>query len=229
MAKRFYKEVDVAPRDGGYVILLDGRILKTPGKQALVLDCQSRAELVAGEWRSQRDEIKPETMPCTRLMNVACELTPPRRPELVKEFSSYCKTDLLCFRSEHPRDLAKRQEEVWQPVLDWAAKQHGLALLVTTSIKAPQHTESSVSAATVYANGLGNVELTLLLHFTASFGSGVLALALMEGYLDVATVYAASRLDEVFQNELWGEDEEAALRAQNIGEELAALAALIQE
>lgn len=229
MAKRFYKQVEVKPHDGGYAVLLDGRVLKTPGKQALTFESSFRAKLVAAEWQAQGEVILPDTMPCTRLMNVACELTPPNRPELVKEFRSYCSTDLLCFRSENPTDLSKRQGVIWQPILDWATDKHGLALSVTTSLHAPKQAESSLSSAATYAGDQGDLELTLLVHFTASFGSGVLALALMEGYLDVEAAFTASRLDEIFQNELWGEDEEAALRAQNICNELAALATLIQE
>ncbi|MBL4871348.1 MAG: hypothetical protein JKX72_10390, partial [Robiginitomaculum sp.] len=162
-------------------------------------------------------------------VNVASELTPSNRPELVKEFASYCNTDLLCFRSASPKDLAARQEKTWQPILDWAAKEYVVALTVTTHIKAPQQVASALSAARDYAASLDNVDLTLLLHFTATFGSGVLALALMEGYLSVNTAYEVSRLDEIFQNERWGEDEEAIERAQNIAKELAAIAALIKE
>ena len=106
MAKRFYKDVAVAAQGGGYVVTLDGRVLKTPGKQDLSIDSKVRAKLVAAEWQAQGDDIKPETMPCTRLMNVARELTPSRRPELIKEFSSYCETDLLCF--------APKPRKIWQ-------------------------------------------------------------------------------------------------------------------
>jgi len=58
-AKRFYKEVTVEPKDGGYVILLDGRVLKTPKKQPLIIDNEKRAKLVAAEWEAQAEEINP--------------------------------------------------------------------------------------------------------------------------------------------------------------------------
>ena len=228
MAKRFYKQVSVRSGDQ-YVILLDGRVLKTPGKQPLELIHEFQAHCVAAEWQAQVEDIKPETMPCTRLMNVACELTPSRRPELCKEFSSYCQTDLLCFHSTSPRDLAQRQAEIWQPILDWAASTHQIALGVTTSIKAIKQSAASLLAAANYADSLDNARLTLLLHFTASLGSGVLALAVMEGFLESGAAYSASRLDEIFQNERWGEDEEAALAAQNLGTELSALSKLIRD
>ncbi len=229
MAKRFYKQVTIQASGDAYAILLDGRVLKTPGKQALVIPHQFQAKLVAAEWQAQGDDIVPDSMPCTRLMNVACELTPSRRPELVAEFNSYCNTDLLCFRSSAPQDLAKRQDDIWQSVLDWAAVSNGIALLVTTSLKTPAHPKSTLLATSAYAQKLDDVDLTLLLHFTASFGSGILALALLEGYLDVCSAIEASRLDEIYQNERWGSDEEAEARAQNIGIELTALAGLITE
>ena len=86
-AKRFYKQVTVEARDGGFVVLLDGRVLKTPKKQPLIIDTEARAQLVAAEWDAQVDEINPSLMPCTRMMNVACEQTPTRRDDLIAAVS----------------------------------------------------------------------------------------------------------------------------------------------
>ena len=41
--KRFYKEVAVAPRDGGFAVLLDGRPVKTPAQNGLVLPIEALA------------------------------------------------------------------------------------------------------------------------------------------------------------------------------------------
>lgn len=229
MAKRFYEHVGVKAQEGNYVVVLDERVLKTPGKQPLTFEQEFRAALVAKEWQAQQDEIKPETMPCTRLMNVSCELTPTRRPELVSEFRSYCRTDLLCYRTASPRDLARRQDENWQPILDWAAKNHGFELAVTTGLSAIAQPETSLNFASTYADSQDNAQLTLLVHFMASLGSSVLALALMEGHLDAERAFAHSRLDEMFQNERWGEDEEAMLSRQSLRTEIIALSALIKE
>ncbi len=227
MAKRFYKDVNVKPKDDAYIITLDARVLKTPGKQDLVITTNICAQLVAGEWRAQREEICPETMPCTRLMNVACEITPTRRPDLIKEFRSYCETDLMCFRAHAPQDLTERQMQNWQPVLDWAANSHKIALRVVSGVTAIAQPEISLRAAQEYAAALDNANLTLLLHFTASLGSGILALAILEKHLDIKPAYERSCLDELFQNERWGADEEAVLRHKNILAELRQLAKMI--
>lgn len=235
MAKRFYKDVAVAldtdtDADGaGYVVKLDGRLLKTPGKMALRFASENQAKLVAAEWQAQDEDILPGTMPCTRMMNVACEQTPSRRSELVKEFRAYTSTDLLCYRSRNPQDLAARQEQNWQPVLDYAAIQHGISLASTTSIKAVEQPEESLNNAADYATSKDDTALTLLLHFTASYGSAILALSVMERRLQVDTAFALSRLDEGFQNERWGADDEAVENNRLLLSELSLMAQLIEE
>ncbi len=228
MGKRFYKSVIVENKGDGFTVLLDGRLLKTPGKMPLVFKTAKAAELVAEEWRAQGADILPNTMPCTRLMNVACEQTPPRRGELVKEFCTYTETDLLCYRSHHPQDLSARQQENWQPVLDWAGQQHGIVLATTTGIKSVAQPEQSLQHARKFAENLENPDLTLLLHFTASYGSAVLALAVMEKHLTADTAFSLSRLDELFQNERWGEDDEVVQKNADLLQELRVMAQLIK-
>lgn len=227
MAKRFYETVDVVARENKFTITLDGRVLKTPGKKPLICAQRAQAEWVAAEWTAQVEEIKPETMPCTRLMIVACEMTSTRRPDLVAEFRKYCKTDLLCYRAAQPNDLGERQSEQWQPVLDWADKNHQISLVVTKELEAQSQPEKSLKSATNYADAHDDAGLTLLLHYTASFGSGVLALAVLDKYLNVKTAFSLSCLDEQFQNERWGTDGDAVARNVALLSELTALSNLI--
>ena len=51
--KRFYKEVSVAPTEGGFAVLLDGRSVKTPARNTLVLPTQKLATAIAAEWRAK--------------------------------------------------------------------------------------------------------------------------------------------------------------------------------
>ncbi|NNC36676.1 MAG: ATPase [Hyphomonadaceae bacterium] len=211
----------------GFQITLDGRVLKTQGKKQLLCRTEKQAQIVAAEWDAQIDEIKPEEMPCTRLMNVACEMTPANRPELIAEFRKYCETDLLCYRTAEPRDLTERQETEWQPVLDWVAGLYGIALAVTDGLTALPQPESSLNAGANFATDLDDVALTLLLHFTASFGSAILALAVLTEHLSVDRAFSLSKLDEIFQNERWGEDDEAIANNAALLRELEALSKLI--
>ena len=224
-AKRFYKETDVTAVDGGYAVTLDTRQLKTPGKLPLVTT-QPIAALIAAEWDAQTDYIKPETMPVTRLLNVAIERTPDHRNSLIADARNYAGTDVLCYRSGD-RALSDHQAEHWDPTLAWAKQAFGISLISTTGIIAIEQPQASLDRVADYARKLDTIPLTLMVHFTAVFGSAVLAIAAMEKHITARESLRLSRLDELYQIAMWGQDEEAQERALTIEVETLALANLI--
>ena len=73
--KRVYKQVTTRPAEGGWGIALDGRAMRTPGKNELVVPSEALAAAIAAEWDAQRDEIRPGAMPLTRLAATAIDRT----------------------------------------------------------------------------------------------------------------------------------------------------------
>lgn len=226
-AKRFYKKVAVAPLESGFGITLDGRSLKTPGKQALYVDTAHIAQLVAEEWDAQDETIRPETMPVTRLVNVALELTPHNRDKLAEEARNYAGTDLLCYRAAEPVALARRQAEGWDPVLSWA-KSEGITLKTTDSVIAIEQAPESLDVVARFAETLDDLKLTLFVHLTAVFGSAILSMAVLKKHLTGSQAFDLSRLDNLYQIEHWGEDEEAAEIAANLAVEVKALCRILE-
>jgi len=229
--KRFYKEVSVAPEDGGYVIKLDQYTLKTPAKKAsdkqtLLLPHEKYAELVASEWAAQGDEVDPRTMPVTRLLNVAIARTPETREDLIAEARKYAGSDLLCYRSNETRLYLEHQAENWDPVLDWAAGQ-GVSLKTTEGLEVIAQDETSLDAVANYAKSLDDIALTLFVHLLSTFGSAVLGMTVMTGHLSGEAAYKLSRLDELWQIKYWGQDEEAQERSDAIEAEIIALCQLL--
>ena len=225
--KRFYKTVSVVARETGFGITLDGRDLKTPAKNPLSTEYRHVAELIVEEWDAQVELIRPETMPVTRLVNVALEVTPNNRTKLIAEARSYGATDLLCYRASDPPTLVERQSKHWDPVLDWAESRK-IHLTPTQSIRAIAQAETSLDQIADYASQKDDLNLTLLVHLTAVYGSVILAIAVMERHLDGAEAYALSRLDALYQIEQWGEDEEAVLAAKAVEEKVVALCRILE-
>src|SRR4029453_5966085 len=120
LPKRFYQRVDVADRDGGFALLLDGKPVRTPGKKQLLLPSRGLAEAVAEEWRAQKERIDPATMPLTKLANSAIDGVKGRQNGVIGDILSYAGSDLLCYRAEGPRGLIEAQAAHWDPVLAWA-------------------------------------------------------------------------------------------------------------
>lgn len=211
--KRFYKTAAAFPRpDGQHGVMLDNRPLKTPAKADFRLPSRALAQAVAAEWDAQQTEIRPLQMPLTRLVATAIDRTANTAPSVIAEIVRYGDTDLLSYRTGQPPELAARQEAVWQPLLDWFRERYDIQLRVTQGVVAvPQSPELKPRLEQVCA-GLDPLRLTVLHALTGASGSVVIGLAVLTGRMDAEAAHRASLLDELFQAEQWGEDEEAAAR-----------------
>ena len=201
----------IGDADGGFTIGLDGRELRTPVGQVLVVPEASLAEAIAAEWLAQGDFVVPASMPLTRLACTAIDRVAPSRTAVVDQVMEFAATDLLCHRAENPRDLVVRQERVWQPVVDWAAFSLGAHLVVTAGVVPVPQPAAARQALRRIVEDYADLPLTALQSAVATMGSLLLGIALAEGRLSADEAFAASQLDETFQSELWGEDAEAVM------------------
>lgn len=222
-AKRFYREVAVAQGDDGYRVLLDGRPVKTPLQKTLAASSVTLAEGIAAEWRGQGVEIDPATMPLTRLTATALDRVGPERAAITAMLLPYVESDLLCYRAVSPKSLKARQQAHWQPVVDWLATAHDIVLVVTEGIVPVPQAPTAIKAADAVLARLSVDALTALQAAVGATGSFGLGMALVHGRLTVAETIAAAHLDEIFQNEQWGEDAEAMDRRRRISEEIEAI------
>lgn len=208
--KRFWKETIVTEAGEGFTLHLDGRPVRTPLKAPLVVPTRAMAELLAEEWEAQQGKINPETMPATRSANSAIDKLSLQQTEVAEMLAAYGGTDLLCYRAERPLALVQRQAAAWDPVLDWAARTWKAPLVVTAGVLPVDQPAASLAALKARVMRLDTFELAAFHDLVAISGSLLLALALIEGEIDVAAAWEASRVDETWQNEQWGEDEDAA-------------------
>jgi chaperone required for assembly of F1-ATPase len=204
--KRFWKDVTV---EAG-VILLDGRAVRTPAREPLVLPTPTLAEAVADEWRAVGTEIDPRAMPLTGYANAAIDKIAPNRGAFAAGLASYGETDLLCYRAENPPELAERQVQIWDPLLDWARARYDVTFVVTAGIvHRAQPPETLARLATAVA-ARSPFELASLSPVVTIGGSLVVALMLAEDAIDAEAAFEATHLDELWQAELWGEEWMAA-------------------
>lgn len=207
--KRFYKDVSVNQDDGGYHVALDGRIVKTPGKETLSMPTEALANAVAAEWQAQEEVINAENMPQTRLSNTVQDRVAPRFDSVASDIAAFGGTDLLCYRAVDQDELEAKQAAVWNPYLEWAENTLKAPLTVTSGIMPVAQSEVSLARLAGEVRAFNAYELTALHEFTNGFGSLVLALAFMKGFSDFDACWQASILDQTHQEELWGVDYEA--------------------
>jgi chaperone required for assembly of F1-ATPase len=229
LAKRFYKHASVAPADdGGYAVLLDGRPVRTPAKRPLTAPTEKLAALLAAEWDAQTEVIDPGAMPLTRIVNTAIDGVALDHRAVFDDVLRFAGSDLLCYRADGPEGLVKRQNDIWNPVLDWAAHSLGARFILAEGVI---HQEQPREAISAYAEGLRAfatpLGLACLHTITALTGSALLALALAKGRLSAEEAWAAAHVDEDWQIEHWGTDEEAFKRRENRWREMQAAATVL--
>lgn len=209
-SKRFWTEVSVAPEGGAWAVRLDDRPVRTPLKAPLVVPTEPFAEEVAGEWRAQGAEIDPRAMPATRLANAALDKVAAQRAEVAAMLAGYGASDLLSHRAEAPERLVERQRAAWDPVMAWAAEALGAPLAHGQGVMPVAQDPASLDRLRARVDAIPPFRLAAFHDLVALSGSLVLALAVTEGWLAPEEAWSLSRLDEDFQAEEWGVDEEAA-------------------
>ena len=201
--------------DDGYTVLLDTRPVRTPAKAPLVVPTRGLAEAIAAEWDAQREFLDPNTMPVTKGANAAIDKVSVQREEVIGLLAEYGDSDLLCYRAAGPESLIKRQAEGWDPILDWAASALGSRLFVGEGVMHVPQTARALALLRAELAALDDFALAAVHDLISISGSLVLALAVTRGVLSEDEAWRLSRIDEHWQIEQWGEDEEAAASEQS--------------
>ncbi|MBI3419419.1 MAG: ATPase [Proteobacteria bacterium] len=221
--KRFYKEAKAAKGEDGFAVLLDGKNLRTPGGQFLILPNLRLAESIAEEWQAQKDDIRPATMPLMQLTATVLDHLSSQRAAMTERLLSCVETDVLCLRAETPPELRVHQEKHWQPPLDWLKKTHGIELKTGLGLKAPRLSSAAQAAFERKLSAFDNWVFMGVYEAAAGSGSLVLALALYEKELNAQQVFELAELERIFQAQKWGSDAEMEKRRNAVRAELAVI------
>jgi chaperone required for assembly of F1-ATPase len=209
--KRFYGHAGVAETPDGFAITLDDKPIRAPSGRQLVAPIKQIADAIAAEWEAQQETIDPLTMPMTRFANSVVDAVAGRVDAVSEDVAKYFGSDLLFYRASHPDALVAREAALWDPLLFWAADALGAHFILAEGIVHVRQPDSAVAAARA-ALPDDPWSIAALHVITTMTGSALLALALLRGVIDADSVWAAAHVDEDWNMEKWGVDEEVAAR-----------------
>ena len=214
--KRFWNTAEAQKTENGHTILLDGKPMRLPNGAPLLVAKPRLAHAIAAEWQAaggeKGGEMSFQHTPLTRLAGTALDRIAPDPTLTIDAIARYGETDLLCYRAETPPALVQRQHDQWHPWLDWAEHTHGAKLRVVTGVGYVKQHHDTIAALRQAVAALDVDALAALGIAVPALGSLVLGLALAAQQLDAQTAHALGALDELFQAEQWGEDDEAVSR-----------------
>jgi chaperone required for assembly of F1-ATPase len=227
MRRRFYREAAVtAAETGGFAVALDGKVVHTPARRALVAPTPALAQAIVAEWNAQGEFVDPAQMPFTRLANSIIDGVADAASPVAAEIGRYLASDLLYYRAQGPQGLKARQAKHWDPVLAWAQDALGARFILAEGVTFVEQPEPALAAARAAIPGdlwrLGAIN-----SLTALAGSALLALALWRGAISLDTAWAAAHVDEDWNMDQWGRDETALARRAARFAEFAAAAKVL--
>jgi len=209
MPKRFYQAANAEETPDGFEIHLDGRPVRSPSGNSLVVPTGELAAALAAEWEAQDKVINAATMPLTRLVNSALDGVAPRLGEVVDDIVRYSGSDLLCYRADGPDGLVARQTAVWDPILDWASDRLGARFVLAEGIMYVAQPVAVQEALRSRLELLSALPLAATHAMTSLCGSALLAFGVLDGHLTDEEAWAAAHVDEDWNIDQWGEDLEA--------------------
>ena len=232
--KRFWDMAEAVPADaaGVWQVTLDRKPVRLPGGAPLRLPSAALADAVAAEWQAaggaKGGTMSYNDLPLTRIAGTGQERVAANVEPVILELEQYGQSDLLCYRAEHPPALIARQQAAWGPWLAWAESRFGARLTVTAGIRhVPQPPEALAALAGAVA-GMDSLALAALGILVPALGSLVLGLALADGALSADAAFHLSVLDELYQEEFWGADDQAVQRRAHVAADVAAAARFLE-
>lgn len=199
---------------GGFTVELDGRRVRTPAKAELVLPTRAMAQAVALEWDAQEKELNPATMPFTRSANAAIDKVRKQHSEVADMLSDYGDSDLLCYRAAHPVALTERQSREWDPALEWAAETMDARLIPVEGVLHHPQPPEVLERLRRQVHELDEFRLAAFHDLVSLSGSLILGFAAAQNWRNPEEIWRISRLDELWQAEQWGDDDEALQAAE---------------
>ncbi|KAL5511522.1 ATP12 [Sanghuangporus vaninii] len=230
--KRFWKSVDIDDRPDGIAVTLDRRALKTPSGNTIILPHEKRlaAALIANEWENQDKVLRPHTLPMTSLASRAIDALREKnsRDDVIGALLKYLDTDTICFHQDSPKALVRLQNAHWKPLLSWIRDEFGLDIRVYASLFSSDQPEQTKNRLSEIVKTFDEWQLAGMERATYSTKSFIIALALVNGRIDVEEAAQAAHVEVNSQIEAWGEVEDSHdVDYQDIRRQLGSVACLV--
>jgi chaperone required for assembly of F1-ATPase len=216
--RRFFRQAGLTG-SGPYGIALDGRLLKTPAKRNFLVPSLALAEAIAAEWNGQGDRVDPDLMALTKLANSAIDRVMGSEETIIENIVAYAGADLVCYRATEPEGLVQREGKAWDPVIEWAAEFFDAEFQTIEGVAHRVQDDAAIETVRRYLAGRDAMRLCAIHNLTTLKGSALIAVAQTEGFLDAEDAWRAAHVDEDWQIERWGRDEEATQRRAKQEEE----------
>tara|TARA_B100000989_G_scaffold261113_1_gene211995 strand:- start:132 stop:830 length:699 start_codon:yes stop_codon:yes gene_type:complete len=219
--RKFWKRVQVKKKSSNsYEILLDNNSLKTPMKKELIIQNLKIAQEIHKEWNQDKNILDTDAMIFYGIISTSIDKISNNRILYINDILNFIDTDLICYRAEKPNDLVKWQSKNWNPILLKVEKYINHKIDVFTGIMPSKQNNVIKFKINKILTKLSDLEIIALHRITNITGSAFLSLCILNNDIVKEKVFDLAYLDELWQAENWGHEEEASNNREKINIEL---------
>ena len=219
--RKFWETVQLKKKHiSSYEILLDNKILRTPLKNKLTISNTKIAEEIYKEWNQDTNVIDTDAMIFYGILSTSIDKISGNRKLYIDDILDFIDTDLTCYRAEKPNDLVQWQSKNWDPILLKVEKYIDNKINVFKGIMPLKQDKEIHDKITKFLTKFTDLEIVVLHRITNITGSIFLSLCILSNDKIKENAFELSHLDELWQAENWGYEEEASKNRNKINLEL---------
>ena len=219
--KKFWKTVKVKKKScNTYEILLDENVLKTPMKKRLTILNSKIAQEIKKEWNQDTSVLDTDAMIFYGIISTSIDKIINNRMSYINDILSFIDTDLICYRAEEPNDLVQWQNKNWDPILLKVEKYINNKVDIFKGIMPSKQKKEIKFKITTFLTKFSDLEIIVLHRITNITRSVFLSLCILNNDVIKEKAFELSHLDELWQAENWGYEEEASINREKVNFEL---------
>lgn len=219
--KKFWETIEIKKVSSKeFYILLDNKKLKTPLKKELTLSNHLMAKEVLKEWDQRSDIINTDDLVFYGLLSTAIDRVREEKNSYINDIINFIDTDLICYRADNPIDLVSHQNKYWDPIISLTEKYVNTKINVFKGVIPSQQNSKVHHEIKNLIVELSDVQISVLHRITNLIGSVFLSLCIIKKDLTNKQAFELSFLDELWQAENWGYEEDASAKRKKIKNEL---------
>jgi len=205
LKRRWYSTASVVKKGKEWAVQLDGKPIITPGQHTVLLPSEELAYLIAAEWESQGEKIRPILMPLMTLSATVLDVIPGKRTMIIKNLLAFLNTDVLVTRSPEESKLFQLQIKEHDPILNWFRGKFNVPINTCgEAYKTLTQPESTMHTIQWLLFDLSDWDLAAFNAITQCTKSLLIPLAIRYNFIDTQHAVRISRLEEMHQAAGWG-------------------------
>ena len=190
-----------------FLIYLDEVCLRSDQGHKLKLSEQLADEILR-EWSADGKIIAIKNSFFTKFCFSATDTTEKEREVIINRLVEYSNCDPICYIASEPKKLHLKQENLYNPLIDWAEEFFSIKLNRATGLLFIEQPSLNSGIIKKYLEKCDNFHLSAIHELTKSLGSLFTCLALYKKVISPENAWEVANVEDNFRIEVWGKVEE---------------------